>query len=272
MKQLAPTLLIASVTLLSSPFVLAESQDNYINSLGNEAKSTSMKNHTVTKETEAEPDVVPDPSVNIDQLTSDVANKLKKALGQTETDSSTSQDETKIQDAVENVVSTALQEGNKMDDIRNAVSAAMSDLSNPDTESELKPETVETASKALKKIVGENKEIATGDSTDNYIKSLNAELETKTAPPPEAATTITAAEPPGQVTKSYAASDSTASDNNTLERTITVLKGESLYKIALRVYGSGDHYMKIYNANRDIIYDPNIVQVGSILRVPAINE
>lgn len=50
--------------------------------------------------------------------------------------------------------------------------------------------------------------------------------------------------------------------------TVRVEKGESLFKIALRLYGNGDEYLRLYEANKVNITDPNILQVGQILTVP----
>ena len=52
-----------------------------------------------------------------------------------------------------------------------------------------------------------------------------------------------------------------------LPKTVTVQKGESLYKVALRVYGHGGSYMRLFNANKKILSDPNIIQAGQQLQV-----
>lgn len=49
--------------------------------------------------------------------------------------------------------------------------------------------------------------------------------------------------------------------------TILVQNGDSLQNIAVRLYGRNDRYLEIYQLNRDIIKDPNIVPAGEILRV-----
>jgi nucleoid-associated protein YgaU len=53
-----------------------------------------------------------------------------------------------------------------------------------------------------------------------------------------------------------------------LPDTVTVLEGESLYKVALRIYGRGNDYVRLYAANKSTIADPNIVRVGQVLQVP----
>lgn len=62
-------------------------------------------------------------------------------------------------------------------------------------------------------------------------------------------------------------SNKVASTKN-LPKTVTVLKGESLYKVAVRVYGRGNDYLRLYNANKGILSGPDIIQVGQVLQVP----
>lgn len=47
----------------------------------------------------------------------------------------------------------------------------------------------------------------------------------------------------------------------------TVVKGDNLHSIA-RLYGSD--WRSIYNANRDKIKDPDLIQNGWVLRVPVV--
>jgi nucleoid-associated protein YgaU len=47
-----------------------------------------------------------------------------------------------------------------------------------------------------------------------------------------------------------------------------VAKGESLSKIAERYYGDGSLYPKIFEANKDVLKDPNKIRVGQRLRIP----
>ncbi len=51
-------------------------------------------------------------------------------------------------------------------------------------------------------------------------------------------------------------------------RTYTVVKGDSLSKIAKREYGDGNKWRAIYEANRDIIKDPDLIYPGQLLNVP----
>jgi nucleoid-associated protein YgaU len=47
-----------------------------------------------------------------------------------------------------------------------------------------------------------------------------------------------------------------------------VRKGETLSKIAEQYYGDPMLYPKIFEANRDILTDPNKIQIGQKLRIP----
>ena len=47
-----------------------------------------------------------------------------------------------------------------------------------------------------------------------------------------------------------------------------VKKGDTLWKIAESCYGDGSLYKKIFEANKDILKDPDIIKVGQKLRIP----
>jgi nucleoid-associated protein YgaU len=51
-------------------------------------------------------------------------------------------------------------------------------------------------------------------------------------------------------------------------RTYTVRSGDTLSKIAAEHYGSAGDYMKIFEANRDKLRDPNRIQAGQELVIP----
>jgi len=58
------------------------------------------------------------------------------------------------------------------------------------------------------------------------------------------------------------------SDNWSAEQWHEVKKGDTLSKISERYYGDGSLYMKIFEANRNILKDPNLIKVGQKLRIP----
>jgi nucleoid-associated protein YgaU len=52
------------------------------------------------------------------------------------------------------------------------------------------------------------------------------------------------------------------------ERIHEVKRGDTLSKIAKQYYGKAGLYPKIFEANRDILDDPNLIKVGQKLRIP----
>ena len=53
------------------------------------------------------------------------------------------------------------------------------------------------------------------------------------------------------------------------QRTYTVKPGDSLSKISKELYGNASEYMKIFEANRDVLSDPNKISPGQTLKIPA---
>ena len=51
-------------------------------------------------------------------------------------------------------------------------------------------------------------------------------------------------------------------------RTYTVVAGDSLSKIAKREYGDASEWPRIYEANRHIIKDPDLIYPGQELSIP----
>ncbi len=47
-----------------------------------------------------------------------------------------------------------------------------------------------------------------------------------------------------------------------------VEKGDTLWKIAEKYYGDGNLYKDIFEANKDILKDPNMIKIGQKLRIP----
>ena len=47
-----------------------------------------------------------------------------------------------------------------------------------------------------------------------------------------------------------------------------VVSGDTLGGIAKKYYGNAGQYMKIFEANRDILDDPNLIKVGQKLKIP----
>ncbi|MBK6947207.1 MAG: LysM peptidoglycan-binding domain-containing protein [Haliscomenobacter sp.] len=47
-----------------------------------------------------------------------------------------------------------------------------------------------------------------------------------------------------------------------------VVSGESLSKISKKYYDDANKYMAIFEANRDILKDPDMIKVGQVLTIP----
>lgn len=51
-------------------------------------------------------------------------------------------------------------------------------------------------------------------------------------------------------------------------QTYTVKNGDCLWNIAKKYYGNGAQYTKIYNANKGLLKNPNIIYPGQVLTIP----
>ncbi|MGO1070310.1 LysM peptidoglycan-binding domain-containing protein [Lysobacter sp. CA199] len=56
------------------------------------------------------------------------------------------------------------------------------------------------------------------------------------------------------------------------EQTYTVEKGDTLSHIAKQFYGKSSQWNAIFEANRDQLDDPDKIQPGQVLKIPAIND
>jgi nucleoid-associated protein YgaU len=54
-------------------------------------------------------------------------------------------------------------------------------------------------------------------------------------------------------------------------RTHTVEKGDTLSHIAKTYYGRASRWHAIFDANRDVLDDPDKIQPGQVLKIPAID-
>ncbi len=229
MKFLINSLLLGSVLILSVSLALAKDKA-LLDALSAEADNTSMEEDTSLDSTDSEPSSTSEEITDYDALEKKIAKQIKGLLKNSHKDSDKDK---KFSDKLENIVSSALLQGNKMNDIRSAVSAAMTDIKKTGVKAgDVSHAIIKSADKALENIVAEKK-----------VK-------------------------PAKTTPKVVQASSTISDATIITNSVTVLKGESLYKIAQRVYGSGSRYLELYNANRDVLSDPNMISAGQVLKVP----
>jgi nucleoid-associated protein YgaU len=60
-----------------------------------------------------------------------------------------------------------------------------------------------------------------------------------------------------------------ATSHGSPSRTYTVQKGDNLSKIAKEMYGNANAWRRIYEANQDIIKNPDLIRPGQVLKIPA---
>lgn len=53
-----------------------------------------------------------------------------------------------------------------------------------------------------------------------------------------------------------------------IERTYTVVAGDTLSKIATREYGDASKWKRIYEANKDTIKNPDLIYPGQTFKIP----
>lgn len=72
----------------------------------------------------------------------------------------------------------------------------------------------------------------------------------------------------GATTPAAETSHGDQGEATTASTTHTVISGDTLWKIAQHYYGKGNDYMKIFEANRDLLDDPDKIKVGQVLQIP----
>jgi nucleoid-associated protein YgaU len=69
--------------------------------------------------------------------------------------------------------------------------------------------------------------------------------------------------------KSGASSSAPTPTPTPTEKTYTVVKGDSLSKIAQSIYGDAKKWKLIYEANRELIKNPDLIYPGQVLKIPS---
>lgn len=98
--------------------------------------------------------------------------------------------------------------------------------------------------------------LAAGVATKFFGKEDEEKPESEETPTPSAAA------PVGGVESTSAAAPSASAG------TYTVVSGDTLSKIAKRHYGDANQWPRIFEANRDVLRDPDRIFPGQVLRIP----
>jgi nucleoid-associated protein YgaU len=67
---------------------------------------------------------------------------------------------------------------------------------------------------------------------------------------------------------SGSSSTAKAPAGETVTRTYTVVSGDSLSKIAKKIYGEASRWTEIFEANKDKIKNPDLIHPGQVLKIP----
>lgn len=76
-------------------------------------------------------------------------------------------------------------------------------------------------------------------------------------------------DPNAQASSTQAGGQTANAKTSSGARMYTVKPGDSLSQISKELYGNPNDYMKIFDANRDLLSDPNQIRPGQNLRIPA---
>jgi len=234
------------ILLLYLPLSYADDLESMLNQVSEEAANTSLEN-TKPKVTEVpatnEPVKTEVTTDSIDEMTQAIAERLSEILG-TNNHLGTEQ----LSLSLESVVNSALHNGKNMEQIRVAVNQAMQEITGQ--EIKLSPD-----------ISAIEKEMAKHAAQPTLYRNTNAAL---------ADPTSTTETDHGATTDTQEPLADTSSQSSNGERTTVVLEGESLFRVAQRVYGkeNGRRFLDLLEANRDVIDDEHVVHKGLVLRVP----
>lgn len=200
--------------------------DSVLDALSKEASDTDMLSKQKNNIADSETIEVTSPETEASgELSEKITRQLRGVLGNKEEIGSSNKKDVGIEQKLENIVSSALLEGNNMSEVRKVVNEVLSELKTANNDD------ISTTE------VNQAKEILT-----NITVNKNSQKQPQRR--------------------------ANSGSSSLIPTTVRVEKGESLFKIALRLYGNGDEYLRLYEANKVSIADPNILQVGQILTVP----
>jgi nucleoid-associated protein YgaU len=75
-------------------------------------------------------------------------------------------------------------------------------------------------------------------------------------------------EPDFSDVESGSSSTAPAPVNEAVTRTYTIVAGDSLSKIAKKIYGDANRWKEIFEANKDTIKNPDLIHPGQVVKIP----
>lgn len=111
--------------------------------------------------------------------------------------------------------------------------------------------------------------------SDRYLQARPADL-TSSWPPVAPADQADVTDTTGDTTDgtSPVEDEATATRSDAVPSTYTVLSGDSLWKIAIQLWGDGSRWVDLYNANKDLIdaqnggVGPDLIYPGQVFTIP----
>ncbi|MCK5830029.1 MAG: LysM peptidoglycan-binding domain-containing protein [Methylococcales bacterium] len=263
MKQLPIIIIIGSVLSHNIQLSQANPFDLYIDTIRMESHQKSMKSNFSDTITNEEPKSVEAPKISKDKNT--LSKVITYRLEQILTGSSSKKIKQK---EITQLISAAIHKDHKITNIQRAFKNALVEL-NKQTKPFIKSESLAFAKKTIHRVIETNRIIAQDNLIAPYIKSLNSDAD-NTSPITQEETII------APITKMVITKKNSSPRVRTIEtnlsqptvESIIVKKGDTLYNIAKRLYGSKDLYRLLYKANRSTLNTPNQLKLGQVLIVP----
>lgn len=102
--------------------------------------------------------------------------------------------------------------------------------------------------------------------TENTLNLIKVEVPNQ--PPPSMAPPVAAAPPASMPTPMATSPAVERADGPAPGRIHVVERGDTLSAISKQYYGKASDYMRIFNANKDLLTDPDKIKPGQRLRIP----
>lgn len=174
-------------------------------------------------------------------------------------------------DAVNDIVGASkdIAQGNPDDPYIQSLNAEINDTSLDTKDTKEEKTTTSTSSEKNSEIASKQDkaedDVANSDKSSETTGKEEKTAEVDSKPNPSDVATSKSDETTTEADTKQA--DDAKTDSNKM-KTIVVLKGESLSKIAAKIYGSARKYTILYEANKDSLKNPNSIAIGQVLKVP----